>query len=128
MMKKTIFGILLMFVLFVGLYGCASTEKGYKVDNAYVTLDINPSVEIITGENGLVVEVNALNDDAQVLLVDTNFTGKTVDETVEAIVALAKELGYLDVNEENAIVVTAEAENANDTEELENKINERIWF
>lgn len=57
---------------------------------------------------------------------DTDFVGKTVDETVEAIVALALELGYLDFDVENAIVITAACSNDENTKKLEAKIHNRI--
>lgn len=128
---KKIFSLMLLFVLSVAIYGCSNDvdnvdKLDYKVANAYVTIDINPSIEIITGEDGLVIQVNAINDDAQVLLVDYDFTDKTVEQVTGEIVELAMELGYIDELDENAIVVTAEAKDLAETEELENKITERI--
>ncbi len=128
---KKLLSLMLMLVLSVAFYGCSKDADvvdnlDYKVENAFVTIDINPSIEIITGEDGLVVQVNAINDDAQVLLVDYDYTGKTVEVVVDEIVELAMELGYIDGLDENAIVVTAEANDLVKTEELENKITERI--
>lgn len=126
-MKK--FSLLLgmaMLLLTVGLLGCTIGNSDAYAADAYVVLDINPSVEILTDEDGLVSQVNALNDDAEAMLVDTDYVGKTVEETVEAIVALAAEMGYIDFDAENAIIVTAVGANDADTEKLENKIRDRI--
>ncbi|HBP25421.1 MAG TPA: hypothetical protein DD618_00495 [Acholeplasmatales bacterium] len=126
-MKK--FSLLLgmgMLMLSAGLFGCTIGSSDAYAADAYVVLDINPSVEIFTDEDGLVSQVNALNDDAEALLVDTDYVGKTVEETVEAIVTLATELGYIDFDAENAIIVTAVGANDADTEKLENKIRDRI--
>ncbi|MGD9605425.1 MAG: hypothetical protein AB7V00_04655 [Bacilli bacterium] len=127
MKKFSLFLGAMLLVMSLGLYGCTigTSDTDYASD-AYVVLDINPSVEILTDEDGLVSQVNALNEDAEILLVDTNYVGKTVEETVEAIVALAVELGYLDFTAENAIVVTAAGGTEEDTEELETKIRDRI--
>ena len=127
MKKASLFIGMLLMVLSLGLYGCTVGTKNtdYAAD-AYVVLDINPSVEILTDEDGLVTQVNALNEDAELLLVDTDFVGKTVEETVEAIVTLALDMGFLDFSAENAIVVTTVGDNEEDTEELETKIRDRI--
>lgn len=123
---KIIFSSLLLLVSIVVFNGCQIQSNVVKAANAYITLDINPSIEIITDEEGLVAQVNALNEDAQVLLVDTDFTKKTIEETVEEIINLATELGYIDITAENAIVVTTLAENDNITNKLEEKINDII--
>jgi len=126
-MKK--FSLLLgigMLLLSIGLFGCTIGNRDAYAADAYVVLDINPSVEILTDEDGLVSQVNALNDDAEAMLIDTNYVGKTVEETVEAIIALATEMGYIDFDAENAIIVTAVGSTDEDTEKLENKIRDRI--
>ena len=127
-MKKTSLLIIILAILVVGLIGCSTTaqDQPYLVENAYVTLDINPSVEIITDEEGLVEQVNALNEDAQVLLEGTNFVGRPLDEVVEEIMQLALELGYIDFNTDNAILVTAAVDDPEDLEDLDTTIEEKV--
>lgn len=125
---KSLFIVVLMVALTFGIMGCttAPADEEYQISNAYLTVDINPSVEIITGEDGLVAEVNPLNDDAAVMLLDTDFAGLAVDDVVVQILALATELGYIGFDEENAIVVTAAANTEEDTTDLEEKIAEKV--
>lgn len=61
----------------------------------YMSIDINPSFGIEVDEDGVVVSVEALNEDAVIVLLDTDLIGKTVEEVFTTIVSLAKELGYL---------------------------------
>lgn len=122
-LKKMLFTLMLV-IIPVLLVGCSPAETGYKVSNAYVTVDINPSIEIITGENGLVVQVNALNQDAQVLLVDTDFIGKTVDQVTAEIIELAMELGYIQEDVQNSMIITAEA--GVNTKELQEKLASKV--
>lgn len=126
-MKKIKIAITLFifFMLLPGLYGCVKGET-YTVPNAFITIDINPSIEILTGDDGLVSEVNALNEDAEILLYGTDFTGKSAEEVAEAIIQLGIELGYLDSELENAIIITAEADNNDETSELELRLERRI--
>lgn len=105
--------MMFLLLLVLGVSSCSS-DLGSDVNkyaNAYITIDINPSVEIITNDEGLVESVNALNDDAEILLIDTSFNGKTVDEVVDIIMSLAMETGYIIDTEENAILITTETDN-----------------
>ncbi|MFA6890127.1 MAG: hypothetical protein WCQ80_03830, partial [Bacilli bacterium] len=127
MKQKSFLIIILLFVLSIGLFGCSASESlSFKVSDAYITLDINPSVEIITDEEGLIAQVNALNEDAQVLLEGTNFVGQAVDVVIEEIIRLATELGYLDFDVDNAILVTVTSESDEDVTRIENKISEKV--
>jgi hypothetical protein len=111
---------MLMFVAFaiVGCVSTGSTAGTFKASNSYIVVDINPSVEIVTDDNGLVVRVTALNEDAKVLLVDVDLTGKTLDEAVDTLMNLAKELGYIGLEEENAILFSVETDDQRTAQEL----------
>ena len=82
------------------LAGCS----GGKDDKTFVSLDINPSVELILDANDRVVSVYGTNEDGQVLLYGETsaILGKDVDTAIEFITASAVELGYLD--EDNKVV------------------------
>jgi hypothetical protein len=131
MLRKVLLSMVLLLALTMGLYGCTTNTNNpspasYKVANAYVTLDINPSVEIMTDDSGLVSDVNALNTDADVLLVDADLEGKTIEEVIDELVDTATDLGYITETDDNAVVVTAEAEDENETVELETKLEAKI--
>ena len=73
-----------------------STHGGDPVPApTYMSIDINPSFGIEVDEDGVVVSVEALNEDAVIVLLDTDLVGKTVEEVFTTIVSLAEELGYL---------------------------------
>ena len=73
-----------------------STHGGDPVPApTYMSIDINPSFGIEVDEDGVVASVEALNEDAVIVLLDTDLVGKTVEEVFTTIVSLAKELGYL---------------------------------
>lgn len=125
---KSVVVITLILVLSFLFVGCTTTDQTEPLtfQNAYITLDINPSIEIITGEDGLVTEVNGLNDDAFVLLVDTNFAGKTISEVVEALMQLATDTGFIGLDEENAILITSTTDTPEENDELEKTIEEKV--
>lgn len=75
--------------------------KGNKDDDktAYVSLDINPEVELVIDKNNNVVSVRGENEDGQVLLYEeAGIKGESVDKAVEKITELAIKYGYLDEN------------------------------
>lgn len=73
------------------LVGC----KKNKNELSRVTIDINPSIELIVDSDNKVVSVTALNDDGNVIIVGEAIVGKTADEAVAMIVSIASDTGYL---------------------------------
>lgn len=72
-----------------------------------ITLDVNPSIDIIMDENDKVVTVTPLNDDAQVVIGDMDFSGSSLDVTVNALIGSMLVNGYLD-DIRNSILVSVE--------------------
>ena len=79
-------------------------------------------MEIITDSKGLVEEITALNDDGEVLLINADFKGQSVDEAVEKIMNLALESGYLIEGEENAIIITYESDSTKQSTGAQEKL------
>lgn len=90
--------------MLVSLASC--NESSAQKEQAFVSLDINPSIELVLDTNNQVLSVYAANEDAQVLLyAEENLIGLDVDVAVEKITQLAIELGYL--SEENSVINTS---------------------
>ena len=93
----------------------------------YISMRINPEIEVVADENGEIVAVNPVNADAEVVLAEVDLMGQTVAEAGEAFTEVATELGYLDVDSEDATVyINAEGENEDLCERLENNISDSI--
>ncbi len=94
---------------------------------AYVSMRINPEIEVIADENGEVIAANAVNEDGEVVLSDLELTGMTVDEAGEAFADKSTELGYIDVDAEEATVyINVESVSEETAEELEKQLSDRI--
>ncbi|MDE7264685.1 MAG: hypothetical protein K2N52_00220, partial [Clostridia bacterium] len=79
------------------------TDKAEK--QAYVSLDINPAIELIVDKDNNVVSVRGENEDGQVLLYEeTGIKGEKIDAAINKITDLAVQYGYLD--EDNKVVDT----------------------
>jgi len=73
---------------------------------AYVTLDINPSVEVGLNAAEEVVEARGINDDGASLIQGIIFKGLTIDAFSEAIVDRLEINHYLESNEVNILIAS----------------------
>lgn len=87
------------------IFLCSCGKEKSKEDIAYVSLDINPAIELIVDENQKVISVRGENEDGQVLLYDEDsLTGLNINQAIQKLTTLAIEYGYLDTN--NQVVDT----------------------
>jgi hypothetical protein len=93
---------------------------------SYVAVDINPSIILTTNPFDKVVEVEALNEDAETLLVNLELIGLQVDEAVELIIAEATEMGYIDLLAEGEVAMVTAYNRDKVDEKLSEKIRERV--
>ena len=119
-MKKKIFaGILTAltaFVLCFGLAACNVTPSAAFAGNAYVALDINPSVELVV-QDGKVTSVRALNYDARVMLYGSEgIVGSPPAEAARKIAALALKFGYVTENNRSVGLTVASGNETTKTE------------
>ena len=126
---KKIFAIILPIVLVVALaYGYFAFDIGSVM--AYVSVDINPSVQFVTNGDDEVVSVTASNEDGEIILLNEaeNLIGLSIEEATERIIELAIEYGYLDPEaletDPNAITISTVLNTSNETRE--NRLRERI--
>lgn len=113
--KMAAFGVAC--ALSASLVACGSSDKGGDTADAsltYVSLRINPEIEMIVDENGTVVACGAVNEDGDVVLGELSPEGQSVDDACEAIVDKATELGYIDPDGEETTVY-ADVEAADDS-------------
>ncbi|MBQ7352857.1 MAG: hypothetical protein IJW54_02515 [Clostridia bacterium] len=114
-MSLLVVALSLILCLVIPFASCGNKEtvEGYS----YVTIDVNPSVELVV-DGETVVSVNAGNDDALVLLAGETIEGMKVEEATEKIVSLCEELGYL-TDENNNVKLTVTADNNEIIEKIE---------
>ena len=93
----------------------------------YVSLRINPEIELVVDADGLVVAVNAINADGETVLVDLDLIGMSAGEAAEAFTAKATELGFVDLDTEGTIVyVMVDGEDQGLNQEIEEEITNNV--
>ncbi|WP_025725290.1 anti-sigma-I factor RsgI family protein [Acholeplasma granularum] len=121
---KKIFSFIFLTTILLGVIACQNTTRAL---DSYITLDINPSIELIITPKNKVVYANPLNEDAEVLLVDINLVSKNLEDAIEIIINTSIELGYINPeNEETIVTVSAISEDNNMGEIMRNRIKEHV--
>jgi hypothetical protein len=80
--------------------------------HAYITIDINPSIELALNSRGKVLKVSALNNDADILIKDLKLKNMTCDEAILLITDKAQNLDYIK-EDNNDVFITAVVKNTN---------------
>lgn len=118
---KKIIALIFVVCLFGGVfYGCNGLNSADE-EYSYVSMRINPEVELVVDENNIIVSVNPLNQDAEVLLADTAITGTTLEAGSELIVQLATEAGYINVDSYNEVFIDVVTDDDDDDAQEETK-------
>ena len=90
-----------MALLFIG------SGFAYATPASYLSVDINPSVELGINAFGLVVSAEALNDDGEDILSEIDVKGIKVKKAVNIIVDAATDKGYLEDDGSSVVLITA---------------------
>ena len=113
---------LLVIICLLLLVGC-----GKKVDESLsgmITIDVNPSIEIEVND-GKANRVNPLDNDAGEIVDRDKMEGKSIQDTLEAIVEKLKEKGYTNDNELTIILgVEERSSTSNDRKSFEDILRE----
>jgi hypothetical protein len=122
---KFVLSFIAIFALVGIIVGCTTSAQA---EDSYVTLDINPSVELIVSPRDKVIYANPLNEDAEVLLVDLDLIGMDLEDAIDLIIETSIELGYIAADEdvETYVSVSAINEDAEIQERIQNKIKEHV--
>jgi hypothetical protein len=73
---------------------------------AYVSMDINPSVELGVDKNDKVRELRAINEDGELIIEGLNYKGVDVETVAASILERAKGSHYLDTPNKNIFITS----------------------
>ena len=111
--------------LVVGLGAGAVFYRNDRAVAASVSLDVNPSVELLVNRKDRILEVNANNEDGKKILGDMDLAGSDLEVAVNAIVGSMVRRGYL--NEvANSVLVSVDSKDARAGSQLQEKLAQVI--
>lgn len=90
---KSILCLIMVVMCAFVLVGC--NEEQEKGELSRVTVDVNPSIELMVDEDKKVISCSALNDDGSIIIAGEAIVGKDVDEATQLIINLCTETGYI---------------------------------
>ena len=119
-MKKLISILLVVAMVCIALASCGTEAEA--VDATYISLRINPEIELVADEDGEVIYANAVNDDGEVVLSTISLEGMSIEEAGVAFTDAAVAMGYVDPNSDDTTVYVDVhgISNESDTEIKEN--------
>lgn len=119
--------VCLVFVMGGG-FGLKAYRVNYRVDST-VSLEVNPSLQILVNEKEKVLDVKALNRDGEIVIGDMDLSHSDVNVAVNALVGSMLRNGYLN-DLANSILISVDnddsAKGALLQEKLTNEVNEML--
>ena len=100
-----------------GVYAHAKTTPV-----AYVSVDINPSIELSVNTFDQVISAESYNEDGKKVLEDTNLVNSDVDDAVKNIITNAVSDGYIKEDGTSAVEITT----ATDKDNVATKLDESL--
>jgi len=119
MKLKKIYYALPIFILAMVMVGFVATQPSNSL-----TMDVNPSIEIVTNRLDRVVEINPLNKDADDLLREFNPKNKNLEDTVNDLVDLMILTGHIKGGADNFVMITVDDDSMDSN--LVRKVNRAI--
>ncbi|UZW13382.1 hypothetical protein OSC52_16250 [Clostridium pasteurianum] len=107
----------LAFLLTIG--GISGVYGYYQTSVAYISLDINPSVELGINNFGRVVKAEGYNNEGNKILNGINVKGSDVTTAIDTLVTTAIENGYIAKDGSSVISLTSETDDKNTATNIE---------
>lgn len=107
-------------LLVCGIFGGKYYFNNLKVDSI-VDIDVNPSIEIYTNKKDVVLDVTAVNSDAEKVLDGMNLKNTDLKVAVNAIIGSMVKKGYL-IDGESSILVSVQNKDARRATHIRNLI------
>ena len=103
--------------------------KGYQTPVGVVSLDVNPSIEYTINCFDRVLAVEAVNEDGGRILEQMDVPSLVhlpIDEAVRQTIAALRENGYLELESENDVLLSASSYSERHAERLAGQLNSRV--
>src|SRR5690554_5865583 len=115
-MKKLLLAMAAAVILFIGSFAGAYTYMKSPV--AYISLDINPSVELGVNALNKVVSVEGINEEGKEILQGKSLINVEVTDALSQLVDSAADKNYINDDGSTVISITAESKNEKKAEKL----------
>ncbi|MDQ2086727.1 anti-sigma factor domain-containing protein [Herbivorax sp. ANBcel31] len=108
--------------IFLMVFGLSIVFYNYFTPYSYVSVDINPSMEITLNTFDKVIDVNAINNEGEKLLENTSYKSKNLEDVLDSIFYIASEKGYVSADTENTIMIAVSSKSKKEISEVSENI------
>lgn len=122
-MKKTIGIILAVITLFAITLGVIYLIND---DTAYVFLDVNPNIELIVNKKNITKEIYALNEEAEILLIDMDLKDKDILDVIDILSSEMIATGFINQTDYKLIDLNTVSGKEVRNEKLNSSIKKRL--
>ena len=121
MKRNKVLGLVMVVALIsvVAFAGVKLTEPAFTL-----TMDVNPSIEIVSNRLDKVVEINPLNEEARQMLSSFEHKDRDLKKTIEDLADLMVLTGYISGGKDNLVMITVNDNNVNT--DVVDKLNNAI--
>lgn len=113
-------GIAAAFVLFV------AGAFAYTTPDAYVSVDVNPSVEICINMFDRVLDAKAMNDDGRELVSSIRLKHMSIEKAIEKLTTSLIKENYISDDENGGVIITTSGEDPREAEKLATKLETKV--
>lgn len=128
--SKNRFGIIVAIVLVLCIAVGVVFVIAQKDDTpaSVMECNVNPNCQFVLNSQNRVISVNYLNDDAEILFSDVDFTNKTADEAAKMFVDISTKTGHinLSITAGTEVEITISAKTDANMEDLQKKVTEKV--
>lgn len=104
----------------------ATGAFAYTTPDAYISVDVNPSVEISINMFDRVLDVKAVNDDGEELLSAISLTHMSIEKAMEQLTEKLMEENYITNDENGGVIITTSGEDPIKAEKLAARLEAKV--
>jgi len=93
---------------------------------AYISMDINPSVEFTIDKTQRVLKVEPLNSDAEEIIAHEKFKGLALEDAIVKVYAICEDRGIVDAESKVSLLISGSANPDNDDYKKDNSVADDI--
>ena len=122
--KKIAAAAAVLTVCLIAATGAFVWNEMFRVSSV-IEIDVNPSIEIEVSKNEKVRDIDALNDEAEIIIGDMDFEGVDIDVAVNALIGSMIKCGYIDETNSSVLVSVRGKDGARSTA-LKTKVEREV--
>lgn len=112
--------------VFIIVFGLSYAAYSYSMPYTYVSMDINPSIEIAANIFDRIINIEGINGDGKKLISSKQYKNKKVRDGIGDIIKSAVEEGYIKSGDSNILFLTISSMGSDKYEKIEKDIEEVV--